>query len=546
MTTNLMEDAPSAQTEIFLAHYRKVFARRRWSFLLPCCVIGLAGAVAAYVWPLKYQSDSLILIEQQKVPSQYVKPNVVSDLQSRLDTMTQQILSRTRLQKLIEDFHLYAGERNKETMDDLVDKMRGNIFVQPVQIPGRQDQLTAFHISYISRSPDTAQRVTNELTSLFIEYNLRTRAEDSASTTAFLRTELQAAADELSTQEHRLQDFKMKNLGALPEQFEANLQVMASLESQLQAVTNELQRAEQQKVYLISIRSEYEAIGRAAGGRGMLVAGTDGTHRSSDLANAEATLRDLKKRYESLTGQYTSEFPDVITTKKEIAHWESVVADLKTAAAKSPASPSPSPAQGPAPDPGVSPAIADATSHLKAIDLEIAAQKRDQMMLQKQIALMQDRLKETPLLEQQFAEISRDCDNARLNYQSLLQKQQQSELATQLEQRQQGEQFRVLDPAKRPDKAMPPNRLQIVLIGWVLGVIGGFGWVVLREFLDSTIRGKSDLELRTQVPILACIPTHLNSVQERRRIRRSRLELAVGVLLVLIVIGSGIGSMLRA
>ncbi len=544
MTTNLTEDSPNAQAGISLADYKKVLARRRWSFLLPCCVVGFAGAVTAYFWPLKYKSDALILIEQQKVPTQYVKPNVVSNLQARLDTMTQQILSRTRLQKLIEDFHLYADERNKETMDDLVDKMRANISVEPVQTPGRQDQLTAFHISYSAKSPDTAQRVTNELTSLFIEYNLRTRAEDSASTTAFLGTELQTAAAELSAQEHRLQDFKVKNLGQLPEQLETNLQVLASLQGQLQAVSNELEHAEQQKVYLTSIRGEYEVIARADHDAGEPVIGADGTPHSSDLMNAEATLRDLKRRYSTLTGQYTSQFPDVIETKKEIAHWQSLVAQLKAAAAKTPATPTP--ARAPSGASGVSSAILDSTSRLKALDLEIATHKRDEAALRKQIALLQDRLKQTPMLEQQFAEISRDYDNARLKYQSLLEKQQQSELATQLEQRQQGEQFRVLDPAKHPDKALPPNRLQIVLIGWVLGVIVGLGWVVLREFLDSTIRGKSDVTLRTQVPVLACIPTYLNPEQERRRRLRLRLEFAVGVVLIVLVIGSGVGSILRA
>jgi succinoglycan biosynthesis transport protein ExoP len=544
MTTPLTEDSSHTQVGLSLGDYRKIITRRRWSFLLPCCVVGFAGAITAYFWPLTYKSDALILIEQQKVPTQYVKPNVVSDLQARLDTMTQQILSRTRIQKLIDDFHLYADERNKETMEDLVDKMRANISVQPVQSPGRQDELTAFRISYSARSADTAQRVTNELTSLFIEVNLRSRAADSASTTAFLRAELDAAAAELSAQEHRLQEFKMKNLGQLPEQLATNLQVLASLQGQLQAVSNELEHAEQQKVYLTSIRSEYEMLARASDDAGAPVISGDGTLHSSDLMNAEATLRDLKKRYLTLTGQYTSEFPDVIETKKEIAHWQSVVAQLRAATVKRPGAPTPARTASGASS--VSSALLDSTSRLKALDLEIAAHKRDEAALQKQIAALQNRLKQTPMLEQQFAEISRDCENARSNYQSLLQKQQQSELATQLEQRQQGEQFRVLDPAKHPDKALPPNRLQIVLIGWVLGLIAGLGWVVLREFLDPTIRGKSDLALRTELPVLACIPNYLNPAQERWRRWRLRLEFTVGVVLVLGVIGSGIRSILRA
>jgi succinoglycan biosynthesis transport protein ExoP len=544
MTLAPTEDTQVANAGISLADYRRIFIRRRWSFLLPCCLIGLIGAGAAYFWPLSYRSDALILIEQQKVPTQYVKPNVVNNLQSRLDTMTQQILSRTRLQKLIEDFHLYADKRTTYMIDDLVDTMRKNISVQPVQSPGRQDELTAFHISYTANSPDTAQRVTSELTSLFIEYNLRTRAEDSASTTAFLGAELQAAATELAQEERRMQTFKMENLGQLPEQLQANLQVLVSLEGQLEAVTNELERAEQQKVYLTSIRAEYKALQSDGAESAGPVIGLDGVPHSSDLTTAETTLTDLKKRYDDMLGRYTSEYPDVLTTKKEIAHWEAIVKQLKARPPLSSASPGATRAST-VPQ-GVRSAIVDAESRLKATDLEIASHKRDEITLQKRIAQVQDELKRAPLLEQQFAQINRDYENARANYQSLLQKQQQSQLATQLEQRQQGEQFRVLDPAKRPDKPVPPTRLQIVLIGWMLGVVAGLGWLVLREFLDSTIRGKSDLALRTRVPILACIPTHMSPKQEREQKWRLRLEFAAGVLLVLAVIGSGIGSLLHA
>src|SRR5581483_7951583 len=244
--------------------YVDIIIRRRWFLMAPTFTLGLLGLVGALLWPPKYRSEALILVEQQKIPERYVTPNVVGDLQERLQSMTQQILSRTRLQHLIEQLGLYPELRARKTMDDVVDRMRKDIEVEPIRGGKGAGEITAFRISYATRSPALAQQVTNELTSLFIEENLQARTEQSESTTAFLESQLEQARQELAEQEKRMGEYKARYLGELPEQEQSNMQILSSLESQLQSRTTALDRAQQEKVYLESMRSEYVAMQEAA------------------------------------------------------------------------------------------------------------------------------------------------------------------------------------------------------------------------------------------------------------------------------------------
>jgi uncharacterized protein involved in exopolysaccharide biosynthesis len=198
-----------------LQEYWAVLKRRRWWLILPL-VVGW-GLVLAASWfiPEQYKSQTVILVEQQKVPANYVQPNVTMDLQGRLQSMSEQILSRTRLLGIINKLNLYSNERGHTDPDSMVDRMRKDINIELVTT-ARGAELTAFKISYTGPSPMVVQQVTGELTSLFIDENLKTRTQASEDTTAFLENQLSEARRDLDEQERRLREFKSKYLGELP------------------------------------------------------------------------------------------------------------------------------------------------------------------------------------------------------------------------------------------------------------------------------------------------------------------------------------------
>jgi len=230
--------------------YWAMAARRRWWLMAPLFICGFIAFGVARFWPAQYRSEALILVEQQKVPELYVTPNVVTDLQNRLQSMTQQILSRTLLQKLIEQSNLYPDLRPRMNMDEIADKMRQNIRIELVQAPRRQDELTAFRIYFLYGSAQVAQQITNELTSLFIDENLQARGQQSVSTTTFLQNQLEQARQDLAQQEQSLREYKIRFIGELPEQKQTMLQALGSLQSQLDGTTAAIERAEQQRIYL--------------------------------------------------------------------------------------------------------------------------------------------------------------------------------------------------------------------------------------------------------------------------------------------------------
>ncbi len=278
--------------------YQEIAIRRRWWILGPLFVIGVMAFGVALLWPPVYRSEAMIVVEQQKVPAKYVTPNVVTDVDSRLQSMTQEILSRTRLESLIKQFNLYSKERARKTMDEIVDRMRTDITIQLAQTGGREDQSTAFRIYFSAENPHVAQQVNNELTSLFIEKSLESRAQQSMSTTNFLQSQLEQARKDLEAQEEQLRQYKMRYLGELPQQEQSNLQILNSLELQMQSITDSVGRAEQQKIYLQSLRSEYQAMAQASGTQA-------GNGTALSLPVADSALRDLRKQLAELEAKYT-------------------------------------------------------------------------------------------------------------------------------------------------------------------------------------------------------------------------------------------------
>jgi len=504
-----LESSPSRDP----AEYWAIAVRQRWVILLPLFLCWSVVWIASWLLPSTYKSEALILVEQQKVPEQYVVPNVTVSLQDRLQSMTQQILSRTRLQATINRFQLYPAQRGLGRLvqfGDPVERMRADIKIDIVDSAARPGQLTAFKIAYSAASPELAQHVNAELTSLFIDENLKLQQQLSESTTAFLQNQLEQARTKLAEQEAKVRAFKAAHFGDLPSQTEANVQILNGLENQLLSTQRALDGAKQQKLYLESLQQQYRSVQAS-------MTSEDSSAPSPQSLTKE--LAELHRELEDARSKLTEEHPDVIALKNKIAQTEKRKKDLETQIASNPDA-------GKAMDSVDNSAVAEVQhgsttpmmqvqGQIKAVGFEIENYEQHAKDLESEIASYRSRLNLTPQTEQQLAEISRGYEESKANYNSLLQKQNQSELATSLEQRQQGEQFRILDPANLPRRPSAPNHLLWSLGGLVVGAVLGLGLAVLLDTADALVRQEKDLEGLVPTRVLVGIP-HLSAPEEVR------------------------------
>jgi polysaccharide chain length determinant protein (PEP-CTERM system associated) len=478
----------------------------------------------------------LVLVEQQKVPEQYVVPNVTVNLQDRLQAMTEQILSRTRLQSTINRFHLYETRKRWAITQagDPVEQMRTDIKIELVAAPGRPEQLTAFRIRYSAGTPQLAQQVNSELTSLFIDENLKSQEQLSESTNSFLESQLADARSKLEEQEAKVRTFKASHFGNLPSQVETNVQILTGLQSQLQNTQRAVDGANQQKLYLESMQQEYQAI-QATLGNGTLAA-TSPDALNDDLLNLRHKLQEARLRY-------TEDYPDVVQLKDKVSKMEKLKQDIDSeiSANEQPAKSTGdvNPGAGLQVQHGSTSPMMQIQSQLKANGLEIQNYQQREKKIESDITAYQARLNLTPETEQELADISRGYEESKSNYNSLLQKQNQSQLATSLEQRQQGEQFRILDPPSLPTRPSAPNHLLISIAGLLFGFAVGAALTAFLEMTNVRVRQEKDLEDAVPIRVLIGIP-HLDTPGENRfRVLFRRIELvAVMLMAILILVGN--------
>jgi succinoglycan biosynthesis transport protein ExoP len=501
--------------------------RRVWYFAIPLVLTWLAVWVVSWFLPAVYRSGTLILVEQPTVSQQYVVPNVAGDLQDRLNSITQQILSRTRLLRIMEEMNLYQNERKRMGPDQLVDRMRKDVEIELVRSADRRDELSAFNIYYSSSDPVLAQKVTDRLAWLFITENLEVRQEQAESTTEFLQTQLGDARQKLSDQERRLREYKDRYPGELPAQASSNVQILGGLQSQLVAEMDALGRAKQQNTYLESLLTQYRSARSAS---------RSGTTVTGGLPAVDAELQRLHAQLADLSAHYTDRHPDVRKVKEQIATAEALRQKLLHDPPPSAASTSGDDASTAASVDGRDGSgIPELESQLKANKMEIANRQRSIQDLEGQIRDYRARLEQAPKREQELADITRDYEQSRQYYDSLLAKKNQSEMATNLEKKQQGEHFRVLDPPSVPTKPFSPNRLKLALIGLVAGIALGAVVASGSEVIDGRIHNEKDLCKLVSVEILAEIPSLPTADEQAAAARNLRLQLLGGVCIVLCI-----------
>jgi polysaccharide chain length determinant protein (PEP-CTERM system associated) len=521
-------DEKNSEQGFDLPLYLGIVRRRHLQFLIP---LFLAWAVvwgASWVLPPRYLSSTLILVEQPTMPKDYVTPNVNDDLQERMQSITQQILSRTRLLHIIDQFDLYSSPHSRPSPDQQVDAMRKDIDIELVR--DARNQITAFNVSYTSRDPKVAQRVTSELTNLFINENLEVRQQQSEDTTKFLASQLEAARQTLSDQEEKIREFKGQHVGEMPGQLASNLQILSGLQSQLQSEQDALNTAKQQHVYLQSLADQYRALQGPA-------KTADGT--TVGLPAIDEELDKLRAQLADLSSRYTDRHPDVRKLKEQIAKTERMRTQLL--ASLKDKSPSTNDSADPATsaDPTRASMLAQVQSQLRSNQVEITNREHSMATLTAKVDDYQGRLNQEPIREQQLSDLTRGYEQSKANYDDLLKKKNESSMATSMELLQQGERFHVVDAPSLPTKPDFPNRLKFCGIGLGIGLALGAAVAGAFEMLDDRIYDEKALQKLLPVAVMSEIPAITVTSEDQQERRRLWLGWATAVFVsVTILLGS--------
>jgi succinoglycan biosynthesis transport protein ExoP len=518
-----------------LQQYVDVIRRRHMYFLIPFFLGWLVVWSVSWVLPARYKSGTLILVEQPSMPKDYVTPNVTDDLQARLQSITQQILSRTRLLHIIDELNLYADKRGRLNPDELVERMRKDIEIALV-FDERHTVITSFNIYYSSHDPHLAQQVTGELTNLFISENLELRQQKSEDTTKFLEQQLETARQNLAEQEEKVRVYKDQHLGELPSQLASNLQILTGLQSQLQNEEDGLNADRQQNAYLQSMLEQSRAFPRIS---------KNGDSTPVGIPALDQELERLKAQLADLSSHYTDRHPDVRKLKDQIAKTEKMrdqaLVDLKASAITAAGSTNPPPSATEDMSGENGSATIQLQGQLKANQIDIANKQQEITALKAKINDYQARLNQEPVREQQFADLTRGYEQSKANYDDLLKKKNSSQMATSMELLQQGEHFQMIDPPSLPLKPDFPNRLKFCGIGLGIGIALGGALAGGMEYLDDRLYNEKALKDLLPVTVISEIPAITSPEEEKKQERKLWMGwVAAAMVFATILAGSAI------
>jgi polysaccharide chain length determinant protein (PEP-CTERM system associated) len=489
--------------------------RHRWLILVPLVIVAIGAMMYAYSLPEQWMSTAMIQVVPQQVPEAYVRSTVTGKIDDRLDSIKQLILSRTRLEAIIQEFNLYGGARRTGLMEDIVEGMRANDIGMAV-VKG-----DAFRISFVSNDPRLAMRVTERLTSLFISENLKDREVIAERSSQFLESELEGVRLKLEDTEKKLAAYRRQYSGQLPDQVQTNLQALTNLQMQIQAVTESINRDREQRLFVQRQIADLTntplddpngaTLPSATGGDTNVNAGPAGRTAAEQLEDARARLRLLELRLKP-------EHPDVIAGRRFITELERKV---EAEALQQPLSPAAAPVRVAPGDTAKRNRLRELQSQLGNLDTGISRKQAEETRLRGLAGGYQINVQAAPTRESELTSLMRDYTTLSEQYRALLTKNQDAKMAANLERRQGGEQFRLLDPARIPERPFSPNRPRLMGMGIVAGLGLGLGLVALLEYRDRSLRTDEDVMLALALPVLAIIPQMSN--QRERQVQRRRL-----------------------
>ena len=521
--------------------YLDILRRRKWYIVFSILVILFGASVYSVVAPEKYKSSTTILVIPQRVPEGYVRSTISSRVDEHLSTIWQQVLSRTRLLAVMDELGLYKEERKKLPAEVVVEMMRKTVEIKIASASNRaggrrgsrESSEDAFTLTVTHENPQMAMMTASRLASFFIDENLRSREQQAVGTSEFLESQLQATKRRLEAQEEKVKQYKLQFMGELPQQLQANLQILSRLQEQMRNNSDATRQAQDRKVYIEAQAGVLEAqlsAQMSAAERAAREAATGGPEAPFSGVGSSTTtlgieLSAKKSQLAALSAKYTENYPEIRRLKQEVAQLEKQLADaiVQEGSAGNGAVPSRqlptagSGASSQAPGAMQRDEILRLRAQRTSIDSEIASLRKDRQGIEKTIAGLEARIEQSPRREQEMVALTRDYENLRASYDDLLKKKLDAEVSQNLEKRQKGEQFQILDPADLPQEPFTPNRPKVFGIAFAVALFVGFGGAIGMEMLNPTLRGKRDFQHFFQVPVFASIPVIRDTEYEARK-----------------------------
>lgn len=549
--------------------YLKILRRRKSYFIIPCLALFILVSAIAILLPSVYESVSTILIEDQQIPPEFVRSTVTGFADQRIQSLTQQILSRTKLWEIIQQFHLYAEMQEKYTKEEILEKMRDNIRLDTISAevadpgrkssarrPGQAGITIAFSISYRGKNPETVQKVASTLASSYLEQNLKIREAQAKTTTQFLEAESTELKERIRGLGEKITNFKKEHEGIQPELYQFNLNQSERLEQEIKQLDNQIRSVEDRRIYLEGQLATVKPDSPIMGASGERVMDPQARLRALEvtLADLQAKfsedhpdirkirrekaelekmvgpkggsaslkrqkLTQLKAELAQKQGKYSDEHPDIRKLKNEIARLEQ--APDNSAPGKPVADPE-------------NPAYISLTTQIESAKNDVASMQRQRETLKEKVGSFNRRLEETPKMEQEYFALQRDYTNATTKYQEVMNKILEARISEGMEEHQKGEKFTLVDPASFPEKPVKPKRLLIILAGFIFSLGAGLGAVALVEQMDHSVASAKELSAFTGMPVLGTIAL-IQTKEDVAQIKRKRrlIWAATGITLLL-------------
>jgi len=500
--------------DIEIGKYLEILRRRKWWVILTTTAVFVATLIVAMRMPNVYHSETVILVDPQKVPDAFVPATVNTTVADRLATVKQEIMSPTRLKQLLDETGLHQDERRAGKTDRVILRMQKSLTLD-IADPGGF-RATAFKIGFTAESPAEAAQVPNRLARIVIQNKVQASQDQSAGTAEFLDTELQQTKKSLEAKEAEMGRIKTTYIMDLPESKQYHLEALTNLRGQLQASQDRVNRAQQDKVYLQSTMAktnptvdlDADAMGAAS-------------PEEMEAQKLESHLAELRARYGPA-------YPEVRKTQSELDKLKAKIAEQQKNA-PAPVAPPIRTARNVTHNPVIE-------AQLAKLDEDIQEQTKQQKTLQEQIDFHSSKLEREPIFEQRMADLMRDYDMLRTHYNQLLDKKLSADMYSALVNREEGERFVILDSAPVPTQPFGPNRFLYCLTALIGGLFAGVGLMILREITDQSIREEREAASILDKGVLAGIPLIVSSHQARRQ-----QLLATGAVAGTIILSSGLG-----
>ena len=557
----LQEHMTSTESDESLKDYVGIFRRRLNLILLVSLSLLIPSLIAAFLWPATYKSIATILIEEQEIPTDLVRSTITSYADQRIETIRQQVMSRTTLWKVVEQYNLYPDQRKTSPAEEVVKRFIKDIEVEVISadvVDKRTQHPTkatiAFTVAYQSKSPELAQNVANELTSLFLGENLKSRERQAQQATSFLQQEAENLAKHIGEIDDKIAGFKQRAQGALPELMPLNQQLMNQSDRELMDVDQQIRTLEERKNYLEgelatikpnspmisasgerildsadrlrALRAEYAgATGNLAPDHPDIVkmkqeieALEKETGHLPEVEEASKQLVDARANLATISERLGKDHPDVVTAQRRITALEQEVRKLRAVP------PRKNPIQRPE-----NPAYINLQAQLNSATSSLEALRKTKADVKRRLQAYATRLEKTPELEPEYLVLIRDRDTSGQKYQDIRSRLLEAKVSEGLEVQRKGERFSLIDPPSLPEKPDKPNRLVIALLGFILAVGGGLGSGAAAESLDHSIRSPEQLAQLTHMFPLAVVPFMPNEQDLSKAVKRRRIVRGAGI-----------------